>query len=317
MSLERSPVDDALGHFDIGRVIRVWPAAHGIENTNYFVATSSGDYVLTLLARRPFSGEGYFRILEALHDAGLPVAPPLPDVTGELSPLVQGRAVMLQPRLPGAHVGLPTEIQLQALGRLIARLHIESAHLSRQIHAHPRDTEWMRGISTLVAAKMRFSSSSLLLETIDTVSHLLSRNDVASLPSGVIHGDIFRDNVLFDGDALCGILDFHQAARGQWLFDLAVVANDWCCDVTGQLNQNKALALLKGYHSQRPLSRQELWFFSPFRVYAALTFWLARLEVQHHHQHVRPVRSKNPRDMETIVAVLRRGFHYFDERLFE
>lgn len=312
-----NPIDDALTRYEIGRLLRYWPASHGIENTNYFVRTTEGEFVLTLMEREPFAGAAYFSILDTLAHAGMPVAAPIPDRQGNLSSQVQGRTGILQRRLPGSHVALPTEIQLQALGRLIARLHIESAGISSLVPAHPRDLKWMTDTCASLITRMRYASARLMEESLATVSTLLTRTDVIMLPAGVVHGDIFRDNVLFQDDALCGIIDFHQAARGTWLLDLAIAANDWCCDVTGQLNREKALALLKGYHSQRPLNRQEIWFFSPFRLYAALTFWLARQKVYLQAQQGLPVRSKNPRDMEAIIMMLRRGFHYFDERLFE
>jgi len=315
--LDQSPIDDALARYPVGRLLRYWPASHGIENTNYFVRTTDGEFVLTLMERQPFAGDAYFTILDTLAHAGLPVAAPIADRLGNVSTQIQGRAAILQHRLPGSHVALPTEIQLQALGRLIARLHIESAGISSRIPAHPRDLAWMKMACESLTSRMRYSSARLMEESLLTVSTLLAREDVALLPAGVVHGDIFRDNVLFQEDALCGIIDFHQAAHGTWLFDLAVAANDWCCDVTGQLNRGKTLALLKGYHTQRPLNRQEIWFFSPFRLYAALTFWLARQEVYLQVQQGLPVRSKNPRDMEAIILMLRRGFDYFDERLFE
>ena len=297
--------------------MRYWPASHGIENTNYFLLTTAGEFVLTLMERAPFAGDAYFTILDTLMQAGLPVAAPIVDRHGSLSAQVQGKTSILQRRLPGSHVALPTEIQLQALGRLIARLHIESQGISTIVPAHPRDLDWMSRTCASLTTRMRYTSARTMEESLDTVSTLLRREDVAMLPRGMIHGDIFRDNVLFQDDALCGIIDFHQAAHGAWLLDLAVAANDWCCDVTGQLNREKAFALLKGYQTQRPLSRQEIWFFSPFRLYAALMFWLARQEVYLQAQQGLPVRSKNPRAMEAIIMMLRRGFDYFDERLFE
>jgi homoserine kinase type II len=315
--LDQNPVDAALARHSVGRLLRYWPASHGIENTNYFIRTTDGEFVLTLMERKPFAGDAYFTILDTLQQAGLPVAAPIVDRHGAVSSSVLGRTTILQHRLPGSHVALPTEIQLLALGRLIARMHIESQGVSSMVPIHPRDLVWMSRTCDSLTTGMRYASARLMEDSVATVSTLLRREDVAMLPTGVIHGDIFRDNVLFQDDALCGIIDFHQAARGAWLLDLAVAANDWCCDVRGQLNREKAFALLKGYHTQRPLTRQEIWFFSPFRLYAALMFWLARQEVYQQAQQGLQVRSKNPRDMEAIVMMLRRGFEYFDERLFE
>ena len=108
---------------------------------------------------------------------------------------------------------------------------------------------------------------------------MLRREDVKRLPRGVIHGDVFRDNVLFSERGLTGVLDFHHAATGYWIYDLAVVANDWCNDNSGVLDPDRVLALLRAYHAIRPLTPPEVWYFPVFALYAATAFWLSRLTV--------------------------------------
>lgn len=307
-------VEEAVAWFDIGRLQRFWPATGGIENSNYFVQTSRGEYVLTLLERSPYAGDEFLNLLFALDSAGLPVPTPIPDRRGRLDLYVQGKSALLQPRLPGRHVLLPSEAQLESLGRLVARLHLAARPLFDRIPPHPRDNAWLVETAEALHGNIRYNSEALLRTTVATVTSILHREDVARLPHGVLHGDIFRDNVLFRDNTVSGIIDFHHAAGGTLLFDLAVIANDWCCDSTGQFNTEKGNALLRGYHSQRPLTRQELWFFSPFRIYAALAFWLSRLTafVQSNQGHA--TRTKNPYEMENIVRGLLRGFEYIDER---
>ena len=94
-----------------------------------------------------------------------------------------------------------------------------------------------------------------------------------------MHGDLFRDNVLFNEWGLTGVLDFHHAARGVLIYDLAVAANDWCTDSTGLMNPDRATTLLRAYHRIRPLSRSEIRLFPTFALYGALAFWLSRLAV--------------------------------------
>ena len=309
-------VEEALDFFDVGRLLRYWPAAGGIENSNYFVSTTKGEFVLTLLEREPYAGDEFLNLLLRLDGAGLPVPAPLPDRGGRFDLVVQGKAALLQPRLPGTHVLTPTTNQMTALGRLIARIHRAAMPAAASMPQHPRDGQWLVRQATSLHGRIRPSTGNDIDTAVASVVTLLHRHDVLNLPAGVIHGDIFRDNVLFSGDALTGLIDFHHAARGTLLYDLAVAANDWCCDSTGTLNTEKTVALLRGYHSQRPLTREELWFFSPFRLYAALSFWLSRLTVFLQASRNQATRTKNPREMERITLGLLRGFEYFDERLF-
>lgn len=315
--LSQHVVEEALVHYNIGRLLRFWPASGGIENSNYFLGTTSGDYVLTLLERSPYSGDEYFNLLLRLDEAGLPVPAPLPDRRGRLDLILQGKPALLQRKLPGSHATLPTEAQLAALGRLVARLHLTAAPLALRMPAHPRDMQWLQQRAAACYGRIGFSAAASLETALTTIESILGRADVAALPRGVIHGDIFRDNVLFDHNTLTGIIDFHHAAQGPLIFDLGVIANDWCCDVGGQLNTEKLVAFLRGYHGVRELSRQELWFFSPFRLYAATSFWLSRLHTVIEASGNPAMRTRNPREMERIVQILLRGFDYIDERILE
>jgi homoserine kinase type II len=114
-----------------------------------------------------------------------------------------------------------------------------------------------------------------------------------NLPTGVIHADLFRDNVLFDGDKLSGILDFYRACQGTLLFDIAVTANDWCSD-DGVFNLEKVTALLAAYEILRPLQAQEKHHWQTFLRISALYFWLARLEHQFYPRAGEIVQQKDP-----------------------
>ena len=151
-------------------------------------------------------------------------------------------------------------------------------------------------------------------DTARRVTHGLARQDVQSLPKGPIHGDLFRDNVLFSAQGLTGVLDFHHAATGYLVYDLAVAANDWCTDTQGAIDPERAMALLRSYHAIRPLQRQELWHFPLFCLYAALAFWLSRSTGALKSRGRSLARSKNPHEFQRIVAHHTAHFFYIDER---
>jgi homoserine kinase type II len=305
----------ALERYDVGALSRYWPAVNGIENSNYFVCTSRGEYVLTVLEQPPAAGEAYVALLDALQDYGLPV--PCPLVTRENTRFTEvgGKQALLQHRLPGSHVHNPTQTHLEAVGRTIARIHLATREVAEALPRYPRHVEWLQATAEQVTPYLAYSAANLLEDTLEALTSLLNRHDVQDLPGGAIHGDLFRDNVLFAGGTLCGVLDFHHAARGIWLYDVCVAANDWCCEAQGLLDQERTMALLRGYASVRPLTRSELWFFPLFALYAATAFWLSRLQGAIRARQGQPVRQKNPDEFQRIVAQHQAHPFYIDERL--
>ncbi len=313
--IEADTLTLALDRYDVGTLRRYWPAANGIENSNYFVSTSKGEYVLTVLEQPPAAGKAYFALLDALQAYGLPVPCPLATSDSHRFTTVGGKQALLQHRLPGSHIHNPTHTHLEAVGRTLARIHLAARDVAGELPNYPRNLDWLQAATGRVTPHLAFSRASLLEETLEALTSLLSRQDIASLPGGAIHGDLFRDNVLFANGTLCGVLDFHHAARGIWLYDICVVANDWCCDTQGLLDQERTLALLRGYATVRPLTRPELWFFPLFALYAATAFWLSRLQGAIRARQGQPVRQKNPDEFQRIVAQHQAHPFYIDERL--
>ena len=201
------------------------------------------------------------------------------------------------------------------MGRFIARFHQTTAGWDEPIPDYPRTAVWLAHQAALVKDHQPYLTRTLLTDTTREVSHLLARHDVAELPRGVIHGDLFRDNVLFNEWGLTGVLDFHHAARGVFIYDLAVAANDWCTDSSGLMNPDRVTTLLRAYHRIRPLSRSEIRLFPTFALYGALAFWLSRLAVFIERDAGRNVRTNNPQEFERIVAAHHAHFFYLDERV--
>ena len=309
-------INNALSHYDVGELQDFQIASHGIENANYFIKTRAEDgrirsFVLTFVQQTSNAGHLYPRMMSALFDRGLPVAPPLPP-SSEMP-----EAILLQQRLSGSHTINPTQKQIEALGRFTARMHQCMAGTDIALPDYPRTPTWLRTETDEWLGHIPFADRRLLSESIDKVSALLTRSDVQALPTGMIHGDLFRDNVLFNERGLTGVLDFHHAATGYWLFDLAVIANDWCTDNQGGLDPDRTHVLLSAYHRIRALSEQELWFFSSFALYAALCFWVSRLTVSLQAQAEQGIRTKNPDEFKRIMVQHLRHPIYLDPRLLD
>ena len=316
--LGKADLQRLLGRYAVGELVRHWPAAHGIENSNYFLRTrldgAVREWVLTVLEQASYAGAVLAPLLDLCHAAGLPVAPIVRNVAGGIHETLNGKAVLLTPRLPGEHPLAPTSGQIKALGNAIAKLHLATSRPTFATPPYPRDEAWLRREAESAHQHLGRTTSrptdddTLLLDTLlDKATETLRQAKADRLPSGVIHGDLFRDNVLFAGDRLTGLLDFHHAAYGCLIYDLAVAANDWCSRSDGRLNANQANVLLAAYHRVRPLTEAELDAFPAFMAYAALAFWLSRLSVANRAQSGLPVRVKDPNEFQRIGADRVRG----------
>jgi homoserine kinase type II len=313
-------LEEALSRFDIGQLEHYQPAANGIENSNYFVTTRSAqgqrEYVLTIIEQPSNAGDAYVEMMDELAASGLPVAPPIRNIHGLPVDEVDGKPAILQTRLPGKHVYNPTNKQVCALARCAARMHQAMRSSALGLPNYPRDGLWLAETSSVAPGHIPYNDLNLLQTSVQQVHSLLRREDVEELPRGMIHGDLFRDNVLFNEHGLAGVIDFHHASNGYLIYDLAVMANDWCCDATGQMDPERTLAMLQAYHQIRPLVREELWYFSAFTLYAALTFWLSRLAVALDSTSKNLVRFKNPDEFKGIVEQHMRHPFYVDYRQF-
>jgi len=313
-----SSLESVLEQYNIGTLVRYWSATNGIENSNFFLRTRSAagdcEYVLTIMEQAPYSGASYVTLLKTLHTNGLAVAPPLVTRAGQNISQLAGKPAMLQHRLPGHHVRNPTLEQICSIARFTARMHLTASAASIKLPEYPRTHAWLTAQIAKVRGRLSFSDGELLNNSMQKVSSLLTRKDVEKLPQGAIHADLFRDNALFNSFGLSGVIDFHHAAQGYWIYDLAVLANDWCTDGTGLLDPDRTLALLRAYNSLRALCDAELWFFSDFTLYAALTFWLSRLAPALANGSTDLARKKNPEEFQRIVAHHIRHSFFVDAR---
>jgi len=270
----------ACAQWQLGRLLDVTPTATGIENSNFFLASEHEgrrlEWVLTLAQQR-FETVTLETLLR-LDAAGLPVPVPLRDREGALTTTIAGAPALLTPKFPGDHPDRPSFGQIRAIGRFLGRMHLVTGHLDGPEHA--RDSGWLEQHAQRQRRQLG-GQEQLLLATALTASVTASgRRDWQNLPSGLVHGDVFRDNTLFEGDQLCAVIDFHHTAKAPLLFDLAVVANDWCCDEAGGFDGDRLRVLLASYAGVRELTREECWLWPAMTVLAALRFWLARLDTR-------------------------------------
>jgi homoserine kinase type II len=276
-----TPVSDAdLAHciagFDVGRVLASKGIVEGVQNTNYFVHTEAGRFILTLYEERtevsqlPF----FLALMEHLSQGGISCPTPLHDRKGRALVELNGRPAALVSFLNGASVRLPDANHCRAVGEALARL-----HLVGQSFAMQRKNDL--GLAGWRPLYHRFATRADEIEPglgqmIDRELAHLDLQWPTNLPRGVIHADLFPDNVFFVDGKYSGLIDFYFAATDMWAYDLAVCLNAWCFEQDYSFNLKKSTALLAGYQSVRPLQTAEIAALPTLARGAAMRFLLTR-----------------------------------------
>ncbi len=263
--------------YDIGQVVACKGIAEGIENTNYLLVTDAGTFILTLYEKRvkvedlPF----FLGLMEHLAQRGIPCPTPVHGRDGQTLRRLAGRAAVIVTFLKGMWPRRPTLAHCAALGEAMARMHVAAADFSM---TRPNDLS-VAGWRPLFAAATASGDdvAADLVTELDEELTALEREWPVSLPSGVIHADLFPDNVFFDGDRLSGIIDFYFACSDFFAYDLAVCLNAWCFESDGSLNTTKARRLVNAYGEVRALSDDELDALPILARGAAMRFLLTRL----------------------------------------
>lgn len=274
-------MQELLGQFDLGELVTYKGIEGGIENTNYFVTLQNGqetrEYVLTVFEEFGMDDMPFFVELTTwLAERQVPVPAPFKDRNGIALKKLHNRPAMLQPRFAGHHVAQQalTAAHCASIGAHLARFHkaADNFYLRRQAH---RGVFWWRRESQNIQRYLNKEDGELLMQEVRLFDEL--REQPWGLPMGIVHGDLFHDNALFNGSDVSAILDVYNAATAFLLFDLAIVANDWCTRPDGSIDPVREQALLNAYQAERPFSADEHKAWPQMTRTAAMRFWLSRL----------------------------------------
>jgi homoserine kinase type II len=265
-----------IASYGLGEVVSFKGIAEGVENTNYLVETEQGWFILTLYEKRvnPAELPFFLALMEHLAGSGLNCPTPVRDIEGYNLRELAGRPAALVTFLEGLSARRPTADHCGEVGEALARMHIAAADFSltrrnglgisdwRPLYERfaNRADEIRDGLGAMIEAELRF----------------LDARWPRNLPQGVIHADLFPDNVFFLHDRLSGLIDFYFACTDALAYDVAVCLNAWCFEADGQFNITKGRALLKGYDSVRQLSEAERVALPVLARGSALRFLLTR-----------------------------------------
>jgi len=307
-ALSRAEVNGFLGQFSLGELTELEGIHTGIENTNYFVSTDRDHYVLTVFERLtaqqlPF----YLQLMLHLAHKQLPVPEPQRTRDGALVAELKGKPAALTTRLPGKATTDPTVAQCASVGEFLARMHLAGADFA-PFQPHLRGIGWWKSAVPKLKSHVPDEVMRVLTEELIFQDSFFRSARFERLPTGPIHADLFRDNVLLvheaDGDRIGGVIDFYFAGCSIWLFDLAITINDWCIKQdSGEFEPARAHAMLGAYHAVRPLTEVEHECWRTSLRAAALRFWISRL---YDYYLPRPAHLLTPHDPAHFERILRR-----------
>jgi len=287
-----------LGNYSVGALVACEPIKAGIENTNYFVTTSQGRYVLTLFERLPAAELPFYLDLMAhLARHGIPCPAPIADLQDRYLQQLNGKPAALVTRLPGRSLDHPGERECGELGALLGRMHLAGRSYPAYLE-NPRGPKWWRFAAKEVLPYLKKNHVELLEKELQ----FQSEQRFPDLPRGSVHADLFRDNTLFEKGRISGVIDFYFAGVDCLLYDIAVCANDWCLEADGvALHAGRTRALLAGCHGVRPLTALEQTAWPAMLRAAALRFWLSRLYDYHLPRPGMLVHAHDPEHFRRIL----------------
>ncbi|MET0841292.1 MAG: homoserine kinase [Methyloceanibacter sp.] len=262
--------------YDIGALTSFKGIAEGVENSNYLVHTESGPYILTLYEKRvrPEDLPYFLALMEHLAARGITCPLPVKDRKGQALKQLAGRPAALISFLEGLWVRRPRIEHCAGLGQALARFHLAGADFPMSRANSLALAGWRALYASIGEAANRLTPT--LSAEIEKELGFLEARWPGNLPSGVIHADLFPDNVFFLGDRVSGLIDFYFACNDIVAYDVAICLNAWCFEPDASFNVTKARAMLQAYERERKLSEDELAALPMLARGAALRFLLTR-----------------------------------------
>ena len=300
-----------LANFDLGDLVSLRGITAGIENTNYFLATTRGEYVLTLFevltqAQLPF----YIELMHHLASRGVPVPQPQTLRDGSRLTTLHGKPCAIVTRLPGGYEPAPGLTHCALTGATLARAHLAARDFPLR-QPNLRGLTWWIETAPKVLPFLDSAQTRLLTQELNAQQQAAQSPEWQSLPVGPAHCDLFRDNVLFAGTfenpLMGGFIDFYFAGCDTWLFDVAVSVNDWCVErETGAFIPEKVQAWLQAYATERPFTDAERQIWPTMLRGAALRFWVSRLYDYFLPRPAQTLKPHDPRHFERVLLARHR-----------
>ncbi len=296
-TVSESELTTWLADYSLGKLLEMQGISSGIENTNYFVTTSNGRFVLTLFEilradELPF----YLNLMAHLARHGIPCPSPVANRHNQFLGSLNSKPACIVSRLSGKSTTSPNAKQCAAIGAMLGQMHV-AGHSFSQVMPNPRGNAWRE----LTAPKVRPFLDANQAALLDSEVAFHTQNDISQLPQGVIHADLFRDNVLLEDNNVGGLIDFYFACSDALLYDMAITVNDWCMGSDCTLDAERTQVFLHAYQSVRPLQDNEQRAWTTMLRLAALRFWISRLFDKYLPRDGEMVNAHDPQHFERIL----------------
>ena len=295
-SINKSELEDWLKNFSIGTLKNFKGISSGVTNTNYFVETDTTKLILTIfeenkLEELPF----YLDLMRFLASKNFPCPLPVINNNNEYLTLIKDKPAVLVSFLLGAEKESITEDDCCSVGEALAKLHTSAKDFSGK-KKNSRNIDWISSKFNELKKKLSGSDQTIIEQEIDYQKNCLTDE----LPSGIIHGDLFRDNVFFHQEKLSAFIDFYYACNEILVYDIAIAINDWCIDLDGKIDSPKLGNFMAGYEKERPLESNEHDYLPKALRWAALRFFISRLEHVDSNPSAEILSIKNPDQFKNI-----------------
>jgi len=292
---------DFLAAYDLGEVLSLAGIAEGVENSNYLLRTDRANYILTLYEKRvdPNDLPFFMEVMEKLASAGMNCPSPISATDGSILQELNGRPCAVFSFLDGTWSRYPNAQKCRELGAALAQMHLNTTALERQRPNALGPLSW-QPLFDQVADQANQMGGGMKVRVQDQLSKIIA-DWPSDLPTGVIHADLFPNNVLFVGDKLTGVIDFYFACDDMLAYDVGICLNSWCFDADGSFNLTKSRALINGYESVRPLTNDEKNAIPILAAGSAMRFFLTRLYDWIHTPADALVSPKDPMEYWSIL----------------
>lgn len=290
-----------LRHFEIGSVTRFTGITQGVTNTIYDLTTDTGRFILTLFEELtaddlPF----YITLMNDLNEHGIRCPQVVADQHGHFIHTLNDKPAILTAYLPGDILEIITPQHCYSVGVQLAKLHQVGQQFSER-PTNPRGLAWCEATAKQLVAMISTEEAALLTNEL-AFQHTQS---IEHLPHGIIHADLFPDNVLFDQETLTGFIDFYYACYDPLIFDVAITTVAWCQEPSQPFIDDRYQALSRGYQTIRPVTPEEQTAWPAMLRRAALRFWISRLYDYHHAKHDALIQVKPPEVYEVMLRYFR------------
>lgn len=272
--LTKEELEQLLNLYDLGDFVKIEGISEGITNSNYYLTTSRNKYILTIFEEPDLNLNYAIDLMDLLSKNKIPCPVPIKSKDRGCVINFKGKPLSIFTLLPGKTITkkIPSVMMCSQIGETLAKMHLYSKKL-KAYDDGLRDIEWFKKTAKKLKPILNSDEITMINIELENLSYCIEK----SLPSGVIHSDLFRDNAMFIDDNLTGVIDFYYACNGYYLYDLAIITNDWCLNENMGIDLQRQDALINSYNKNRIIEESEKEVWSNVLRHAALRFWMSRL----------------------------------------